>query len=797
MKQQFSKTIKQIYESLFDNKDSEDILDNSVLDEYIYDDRYFNSYQELCNNMKPKYNKFGVLIFRKINGNGFIVSNYTYDNTDNETIVKCIKRLNKNGYQLEFINFGNNIWVYYQWLGIDNEFPWCNYETNLQFDNIDTKENNGYKNTQLILNNYGKEIKNTIFDNIRKSEYDLYLPSIYELNDIFISKLLKTNLFKFKELERLIIKSGDEYASSTQAQKNDDRIYVAYVDADEYGYDEAYKFYMFYSIIFNHFTYNDNSSNNKNKVNESLFDKEEPYDLLNNNSILDNYIKAEAYFDSVDELKNNMSEDFNKYGALLFRKNNKFLITNYINPKSKVKSLNEIIRKYNKLGYILEAINISKGWMYCNWIGLKQEMMWCNDESNLYYDMIDTNCENGYENTKLIIKEYNWADNLVKSIFEHITDNPNKYDLYIPATYELKEIIYDLNFNELYKLEELNIKDNMLFWSSSQYKSLDEDCSDNAYYRVFKNGAYEDCYDAKFLKCYSIALIHFDYKKELKGVYESLFDDEENNDLLDTDSVLDDYVADFTSVSDLLNNMNDKYNIYGAMLFRNKNNQFMIDNYENTSLLDDDIDEIYFKHKNKGYELEAVCLGNGMWKYTNYYCRSQYIDVRSDDVSKLNLTNDGYTNTKKILNYATSKNCRSNGNFNIITENITDYDLYIPSIEQYKKVLNNTNYDGESYFIKEFADLNSLECTTSLKESNNKRYPYAQVYCANFMNEEERAEFAVSLYDKETGLYDDYNDYDEDIIIESSAYDNIRRKEEAPLIYTSYFIKFKNVTITI
>ena len=60
------------------------------------------------------------------------------------------------------ICFGEGLWVYLDWVGLNRDLYWAQKNTKLYNDNI--PDTNGYENTQYILNNY--KIKGTIWEEV-------------------------------------------------------------------------------------------------------------------------------------------------------------------------------------------------------------------------------------------------------------------------------------------------------------------------------------------------------------------------------------------------------------------------------------------------------------------------------------------------------------------------------------------------------------------------------------------------------------------------------------------------------
>ena len=72
------------------------------------------------------------------------------------------------------ICFGEGLWVYLDWIGLNKPLRWAQENTKLYKNNI--TDTNGYENTQYILNNYKKDIKGTIWEEVQNCEYPIYIP---------------------------------------------------------------------------------------------------------------------------------------------------------------------------------------------------------------------------------------------------------------------------------------------------------------------------------------------------------------------------------------------------------------------------------------------------------------------------------------------------------------------------------------------------------------------------------------------------------------------------------------------
>ena len=79
--------------------------------------------------------------------------------------------------------FGEGLWVYLDWIGLNKPLRWTQKNTKLYKDNI--SDTNGYENTQYILNNYKKDIKGTIWEEVQNCKYNVYIPDKNQLKIIY------------------------------------------------------------------------------------------------------------------------------------------------------------------------------------------------------------------------------------------------------------------------------------------------------------------------------------------------------------------------------------------------------------------------------------------------------------------------------------------------------------------------------------------------------------------------------------------------------------------------------------
>ena len=124
------------------------------------------------------------------------------------------------------ICFEEGLWVYLEWIGLNKELYWSQYDTKLYNDKI--PDTNGYENTQYILNNYKNDIKETIWEEIQNCKYPIYIPDKKQLEIIY----------KVNKKYKLLILSTDYYWSSSQFASS----YSYYGNAFgvDFGYGDVY-----------------------------------------------------------------------------------------------------------------------------------------------------------------------------------------------------------------------------------------------------------------------------------------------------------------------------------------------------------------------------------------------------------------------------------------------------------------------------------------------------------------------------------------------------------------------------
>ena len=94
------------------------------------------------------------------------------DFEDDDYSVSVADKLNK--WKDLAICFGEGLWVYLDWIGLNKPLRWAHANTKLFKDNI--PDTNGYENTQYILNNYKNCIQGTIWEEVYNCKYNVYIP---------------------------------------------------------------------------------------------------------------------------------------------------------------------------------------------------------------------------------------------------------------------------------------------------------------------------------------------------------------------------------------------------------------------------------------------------------------------------------------------------------------------------------------------------------------------------------------------------------------------------------------------
>ena len=158
---------------------------NEAYDTSIYDNMY-TSFDELS--ILNSAGKIGDIL--QINQYdeyivkpGNLVNESVFDDIDfdDDYDVTVFDKLNK--WKDFAICFGEGLWVYLDWIGLNKGLSWAQIGTKLQQAKIPNK--NGYDKTQYILNKYKKNIKGTIWEEVQNCKYNVYIPNKKQLERIY------------------------------------------------------------------------------------------------------------------------------------------------------------------------------------------------------------------------------------------------------------------------------------------------------------------------------------------------------------------------------------------------------------------------------------------------------------------------------------------------------------------------------------------------------------------------------------------------------------------------------------
>ena len=159
---------------------------------------------------------------------------------DDDYSVSVSDKLNK--WKDLAICFGEGLWVYLDWIGLNKPLRWAHANTKLFKDNI--PDTNGYENTQYILNNYKNCIQGTIWEEVQNCKYNVYIPDKKQLKRIY-----KVN----KKYKLLSLSTNDYWTSSQYENPYQDYSHALLADFN-YGYVIFnYKIRGFRSVVLLHF----------------------------------------------------------------------------------------------------------------------------------------------------------------------------------------------------------------------------------------------------------------------------------------------------------------------------------------------------------------------------------------------------------------------------------------------------------------------------------------------------------------------------------------------------------------
>ena len=159
---------------------------NEAYDTSIYDNRYISSDEQSILNHSGnigdilQINQYGDQ-YRIKPANSVNESMFDDIDFDDDYSVSVSDKLNK--WEDLAICFGEGLWVYLDWIGLNKELYWSQYDTKLYNDKI--PDTNGYENTQYILNNYKNDIKETIWEEVLNCKYPIYIPDKKQLEIIY------------------------------------------------------------------------------------------------------------------------------------------------------------------------------------------------------------------------------------------------------------------------------------------------------------------------------------------------------------------------------------------------------------------------------------------------------------------------------------------------------------------------------------------------------------------------------------------------------------------------------------
>ena len=192
---------------------------NEAYDTSIYDNMY-TSFDELS--ILNSAGKIGDIL--QINQYdeyivkpGNLVNESMFDDIDfdDDYGATIFDKLNK--WKDFAICFGEGLWVYLDWIGLNKGLSWAQIGTKLWQAKIPNK--NGYDKTQYILNKYKKNIKGTIWEEVQNCKYNVYIPNKKQLERIYkVNK--KYQLMRF---------STNDYWSSSQYADPDSNYYSAFI----------------------------------------------------------------------------------------------------------------------------------------------------------------------------------------------------------------------------------------------------------------------------------------------------------------------------------------------------------------------------------------------------------------------------------------------------------------------------------------------------------------------------------------------------------------------------------------
>ena len=161
---------------------------NETYDVSIYDNRY-KSFDELfilnySGNIGDilQINQYGEY---RVKPSNLSINESMFDDIDFEDDDYGVSVSDKlNNWKDFSICFGEGLWVYLDWVGLNRSLKWTYENTKLYNDKI--PDTNGYENTQYILNNYKNcSILITVWEEVQNCEYPIYIPDKNQLEIIY------------------------------------------------------------------------------------------------------------------------------------------------------------------------------------------------------------------------------------------------------------------------------------------------------------------------------------------------------------------------------------------------------------------------------------------------------------------------------------------------------------------------------------------------------------------------------------------------------------------------------------
>ena len=165
-----AKVVKKSINEAYDNK--------SIYDRYISSDEL-----SILNNAGNigdilQVNQYGEYRVKSANS----VNESMFDDIDFDDDYGVTVSDKLNNWKDFSMCFGEGLWLYLDWIGLNKPLRWTRQNTKLYNDKI--PDTNGYENTQYILNNYKNCIQGTIWEEVKNCKYNVYIPDKNQLKII-------------------------------------------------------------------------------------------------------------------------------------------------------------------------------------------------------------------------------------------------------------------------------------------------------------------------------------------------------------------------------------------------------------------------------------------------------------------------------------------------------------------------------------------------------------------------------------------------------------------------------------